>query len=131
MAVLSERQKKAELLARELAQCSGVWVTSPMPLDDSARALRFQVLDTERDSVVEELCAGGWIPNQVSAFPRFTAGGLVAASMFEIAIEKERQPVPDDGPKMPGEAIDAANREAKKKMDAEIAAFRKSAGLDR
>ena len=97
-------------------------------MDVHARAAR----DPHREQFFEvPLCKCGWIPNWVSAFPRFTAGGLVAASMFEIAIEKERQPVPDDGPKMPGEAIDAANREAKKKMDAEIAAFRKSAGLDR
>jgi hypothetical protein len=100
MALLNERRKKADLLARELQQCKGCWVVSPLPLDDNTRALRFQLLDENRDEVISELCASGWIPNMVSPFPRFTGTGLVAAHMFEVEIPKERQPVPQDSPKM-------------------------------
>jgi hypothetical protein len=128
MAILSERQKKAHVLARELARCPGCWVITPLPLDPDARGLRVQILDTERDNVISELCEGGWIPNLVSAFPRFTSKGLVAASMYEVLIERERQPVPE-GPKVSSEVAEQANREEKKKMAQEIAAFRKSAGL--
>jgi hypothetical protein len=51
--------------------------------------------------------------------------------MFEVEIPKERQPVPDDGPKVSGEALDAAKREEKRKASEFIAQFRKSAGLSK
>jgi hypothetical protein len=98
--MLTERQKKADLLARELRQCKGCWVVSALPLDSNTRGIRVQILDSERDSVVKDLCEGGWIPNMVSPFPRFTGTGLVAAHMFEITIPQERQPVPQDCPKV-------------------------------
>jgi hypothetical protein len=124
MAVLTKRQEKADLLARELAQCRGTWVTSPLPLADDVRALRFQVLDSERDSVVEELCAGGWIPSLVSVFPRFTSAGLIPASMYEVEIPKERPPVVDDRPKV---SVEPAKRE---KTPAEVQAVRKYLGWE-
>jgi hypothetical protein len=62
-----------------------------------------QVLDTERDSVIAELCEAGWIPTFVQEHPRFTPNkGLVPASLYEIAIEQDRQSVPDS-PKVSGE----------------------------
>jgi hypothetical protein len=131
MAVLTERQKKAQRLADELGRCPGCWVTSPMPLDDGARGLRVQVLNETRDDVISELCQSGWLPILAGDFPRFTSKGLVAASLFEIPIERERPSVPAEGPKMPGEAAALAERQAKKAMAAEIAQFRKSAGLDK
>jgi hypothetical protein len=131
VAVLNERQKKAQRLADELGRCNGCWVTTPMPLDDSTRALRFQTLDSERESVISELCEAGWIPNLVSAFPRFTSAGLVAASMYEVNIPKERPSIVDDRPKMPSDIAALAEREEKKKAAEFISAFRKSAGLDK
>jgi hypothetical protein len=44
MAPLSERQIRARDLADWLGGMAGVWVVSPLPLDDGAKALRFQVL---------------------------------------------------------------------------------------
>jgi hypothetical protein len=129
--MLSERQKKADRLARELAQCPGCWVVSPMPLADDVRALRFQLLDKNRDEVISELCQSGWIPNLVSAFPRFTGSGLVAASMFEVDIPKERPPIVADNPKIETEMAEAARHKEKAEAARYIAAFRKSAGLDK
>jgi hypothetical protein len=126
---MNPRQQKAQDLVDWLGQMSGVWVTSPMPLNDDTRALRFQVLDSERDSVVTELCAGGWIPSLVQGHPRFTPAGLVAASLYEVVIEKERQSVPDDRPKIPSEITEQAQREERKNMEKTIAEFRKAAGL--
>jgi hypothetical protein len=103
MAVLTERQTKAAQLAAELGRCRGTWVVSPLPLNDDSRALRFQVLDSERDSVVTELCAAGWIPSFVQAHPRFAPSGLIPASLFEVIIDKDRYPVPPDTPKVSGE----------------------------
>jgi hypothetical protein len=121
MAPLNERQKKAQRLAAELGRCSGTWVITPLPLDDSARALRFQVLESERDAVISELCGANWIPAFVQNHPRFTPGGLKPAYLYEIVIEKERQPVPDS-PRVSGEL---AKRE---KTPAEVQHMRRYLG---
>jgi hypothetical protein len=123
---MNKRQEKAEELARWLGQMSGVWTISPMPLDGDTRTLRFQVLDFERDSVVTELCAGGWIPSLVQGHPRFTPNGLMPASLFEVEIPKERPPVVDDRPKIPSEIAELAKREERMKAKEFIAAFRKT-----
>jgi hypothetical protein len=67
----------------------------------------------------------------VQRHPRFTPNGLIPAYLYEVVIEKDRQPVPDDRPKIPSEIAAFAEREEKKKAAQYIAAFRKSAGLDK
>jgi hypothetical protein len=128
MAPLTLRQEKAQKLADELGRCRGCWVVTPLPLDNDTRGLRVQILDSERDSVVEELCGSGRLPNLVSPFPRFTSAGLVPASMFEIEISKERQPVPDS-PKIESGMVELAERQAKTRAAAELKAFRKAVGI--
>jgi hypothetical protein len=131
MAPLNKRQEIAEVLARELAQCRGTWLVTPLPLNDDARGLRFQVLESERDSVIKELCEANWDPNLIQAHPRFTPAGLLPAYLFEIVIEKDRTPIVDNLPKVSTEIADAVRREEKRKAAEYIEAFRKSAGLER
>src|SRR5262245_42174677 len=95
MAVLNERQHIARNLANELGKMEGVWVTSPLPLDDNAR-LRFQLLDMERNHVIQTLKDWGWNPVCLSVLPRVHSTGLIAACLYEIDLPRERQPVLDD-----------------------------------
>jgi hypothetical protein len=97
-ALLSERQKKAADLAREIGKLDGVWVVSPLPLDDSAR-LRFQVLDSCRNEVVQLLRDWGWQPTFRSVLPRVSYTGLQGAGVYEIDIPRDRTPVQDDRPR--------------------------------
>ena len=89
----SSRQQRAEFIAREIAKM-GAWCINPMPLDDGAN-LRFQVLDTDTDKVVRMLCESGFLPTRLHVHYRVTTGGLVPASLYEIRIPHERQPIPD------------------------------------
>jgi hypothetical protein len=130
MAPLTERQKKAQWLAAELGRCAGTWVITPLPLDESARALRFQLLDSERDAVISELCEAGWIPSMVQGHPRFTPSGLIPASLYEVVIEKDRTPIVDT-PKIEAGMVELAERQARAKAAAEVKAFRKAIGFDK
>jgi len=122
----SERQKKAQDLANWLGSMPGVWIVSPLPLDDDAR-LRFQVLDSRRDEVVTALCEGGWIPAFLQGYPRFTPSGLIPACLYEITnMQKDRQPVPVETKAVPRDY--AAEREVRKNMEKEVERFRKTIG---
>jgi len=92
--MMTERQQQAAALAREI-QKMGAWVTTPLPLDDSKR-LRFQVLDSDRDKVLEKLSSWNWSPILVSALPRICTDGWKLASVYEIDLPRERAPVYDD-----------------------------------
>jgi len=119
MAVLSERQQVARNLAHELGKFDGVWVTSPLPLDDNAK-LRFQLLDLERNHVIQTLKDWGWNPVCLSVLPRVHSTGLIAACLYEIDLPRERQPVHDDRTIPRGELASAAPRaksEAQKAVD--------------
>jgi hypothetical protein len=94
MALLTERQQKAADLAREIHRM-GAWVTNPMPLDDNAR-LRFQVLDSDRSRVIQTLTDWEWSPAFCGNLPRICSDGWKLASVFEIDLPRERQPVADD-----------------------------------
>jgi hypothetical protein len=124
MALLSERQQTAAALAREIQQM-GAWVTSPMPLEDCAK-LRFQVLDANRQQVLEKLSSWDWSPTWCNNMPRVTFGGMQLASVYEIDLPRPRQPVATD--RHSGEIVD---REEKKQSDLQIAAMRKHLGLDK
>jgi hypothetical protein len=94
MTLLNERQQTAEALTREI-NAMGAWVVSPMPLDDNSK-LRFQVLDRDRNAIIEKLSSWDWSPIFVSVLPRICPNGMVSASLYEIDLPKPRQPVFDD-----------------------------------
>jgi hypothetical protein len=91
---LSERQQKAADLAREIHRM-GAWVTNVMPLDDNAR-LRFQVLDSDRSRIIQTLTDWEWEPAFCGTYPRICNDGFKLASVFEIDLPRERQPIMDD-----------------------------------
>jgi hypothetical protein len=80
---------------------------------------------------VTAICEGGFIPSFLQGHPRITDKGFVPAGLYEIVIEKDRQPIVDDRPKIPSEVVELAKREERAKAKEFIAAFRKSAGLDK
>ena len=92
--MLSERQRTAESLAREIGRMGG-WVVNPMPLDSNAR-FRFQVLDKDRDKVLEILSSWDWFPSLCGSQPRITINGMEPATLYELNLEPERQPIVDD-----------------------------------
>jgi hypothetical protein len=115
---MNKRQQQADFIAREIARM-GAWCINPMPLDDDAK-LRFQVLDTDIDKVVRMLCESGFLPARLQVHYRVTTSGLVPATLFEIDIPHERQPIPDR--KIYGEV------EERKKTASEVAAVMKHLG---
>ena len=122
MALLNERQEKAAALARELGKMDGVWVTSPLPLDDHAK-LRLQIRDISRNEVIQMLKDWGWDPVFLSVLPRICTTGLIAAGLWEIDIPKPRQDVVDDRPRVQGEI---ATRE---KSNYEVEQIKKYLGM--
>jgi len=93
--VLSERQQVAKRLTDELGKFDGVWVTSPLPLDDNQK-LRLQIKDIDRNEVLQVLRDWGWDPVCVSVLPRVCTTGLMAACLYEIDLPKPRQDIVDD-----------------------------------
>jgi hypothetical protein len=123
MSLLSERQQKAEQLARELRKLEGVWVSSPLPLDDNAK-LRIQVLDSRKNEVISLLCGWGWIPEFCGPLPRVTYTGLLAASLYDIDLPRERTPIQDDRTIRPAELAS----EKREKTPLEVVQMRKYLG---
>jgi len=93
--VLSERQQLARRLADELDKLDGVWVTSPLPLDDNHK-LRVQIKDIDRNEVTQLLKDWGWDPVCISVLPRVCNTGLMAACLYEIDLPQPRQDIIDD-----------------------------------
>ena len=93
--VLSERQQLARRLADDLDKLDGVWVTSPLPLDDNHK-LRLQIKDIARNEVVQLLRDWGWDPVCLSVLPRVCSTGLMAACLYEIDLPQPRQDIIDD-----------------------------------
>ena len=98
----------------------GAWVTSPLPLDSQSR-LRFQVLDGDRNRVLQQLRDWNWEPAFVSILPRVTFNGMAAASVYEVNLPAERIPVFDD--RIHGEVAKA------EKTSLELEGMRKYLGL--
>jgi hypothetical protein len=121
MALLTERQQTAGALMCEL-QRLGAWVTSALPLRDD-ESLKFQVLDEHRSQVLEKLSQWGWGPTLCSNLPRITSRGMEAATIYEIDLPRERQPVVDD--RIHGEIAE------QKKTSVEVEAMRRYLGLDK
>ena len=93
--VLSDRQQLAKRLADELDKLDGVWVTSPLPLDDNHK-LRLQIKDIDRNEVVQLLKDWGYEPVCISVLPRVCTTGLIAACLYEIDLPQPRQDIVDD-----------------------------------
>jgi|SRR5262245_3745536 len=94
MALLTERQQQAQSLAHEIQRMGG-FVINPMPLGDKAR-LRFQVLDKDKNAIIEKLMSWNWYPIYCNCLPRVTPVGMEAASTYEVDLPPERQPIVDD-----------------------------------
>src|SRR5215471_14996256 len=93
--VLSDRQQVAKKLTEELGKFDGVWVTSPLPLDDNHK-LRLQIKDIARNEVTQLLKDWGWDPVCISVLPRVCSTGLMAACLYEIDLPQPRQDIVDD-----------------------------------
>src|SRR5262245_41135751 len=107
---LSPRQQTAEKLMRWL-QNMGAFVTNPMPLDPGQK-LRFDVLNPDRERVLEELRKQDWTPITGVVRMRFYRDELVPCTSFEIALPSD-QPVVQDRT-IYGEVVDPAKKAADK-----------------
>jgi hypothetical protein len=114
---LSERQQIAKRLTDELGKFDGVWVTSPLPLDDNQK-LRLQIKDIDRNEVLQLLRDWGWDPICVSVLPRVCSTGLMAACLYEIDLPKPRQDIVDDRA-IPKDDIGRRGRDAEAKKTLE------------
>jgi hypothetical protein len=95
--LLNNRQQLAQSLARELQKFAGVWIISPLPLNDNNQ-LRIQILEAsgDRNKIFQAINDWGFgTPVFVNMTPRIIGSGMAMASIYEIAIERERQPVAD------------------------------------
>jgi hypothetical protein len=95
MAPLTKRQETAEALCREL-QRIGAHVVNAMPLNDDHR-LRFQILNDDREAVLQKLGEWGWSPILRNHGLRLCLNGVAEpCTTYEIDIPRERQPIPQD-----------------------------------
>src|SRR5262245_59862812 len=95
MALLSERQKKAEVLANEL-RMMGAQVVNPMPLADGAK-LRFRILDSLAPPVLEALHQGEWNARVVNQRSEFHPNGQTdLPNLCEVEIPMPMTPVWED-----------------------------------
>jgi hypothetical protein len=125
MATLSKSQQTARRLADELSKMDGAWVESPMPLDDHAK-LRFQILDSERNRILQTLRDWGWEPAFVGIKPRVHFSGFIGACLWEIDLPRKRQPIVDHH----GQTI-TRKIATKEKTSAEIEGMRRYLGSAR
>jgi hypothetical protein len=119
--MLSERQKTAAAIAGELHRL-GAWVVSPLPLDDK-QALRWVVLDTDREAVLEKVVGWGWSPILKNTVPRMTAKGPEPATTYEIDLPRPRQVVVDTRIIPRSEVVE------RKRTADEVAAVKKHLGI--
>jgi hypothetical protein len=120
--VLNDRQQLAQALAREISGLGGcAWVTNAMPLRDDEE-LRLQILDENRSQVLEKLSQWGWSPTPCGSLPRITSKGFCGASLYQLALPRDRQAVATDSPVMPSELV------SREKSAAEVEAVMKYLG---
>jgi hypothetical protein len=124
MAPLSERQLTAQALADSLGGMPGVYVWTPLPLDPDAKGVLVHIEDEYRDRVIKALCEAHWLPSYKQLHSRITPKGVIPAALYEIAIEKERPPIPAETKEVPRDF--AAEREVRKEMEKEVELMRKT-----
>src|SRR5262245_561092 len=118
MTLLTERQKRAENVTREL-QRLGATVTNMMPLA-AGRNLRFWVDDYKKREVLQALTDAGYAPTFIGLAPQVCAKtySMGMVNQFELAIPADRQVIEDD--RLPkGEIVDRAE-EARIKRQVEL-----------
>src|SRR5262245_11372913 len=120
MAPMTEREQTAAALVRSINAMSGAWVVSTPQADK----IRFQVLDGDKNRVLQQLKDWNWEPAFVSILPRVTFNGMAAASVYEIVLPKERQEIPDARIAVPRDEVATP-----KKSDVEMEGMRKYLGL--
>src|SRR5262245_29785568 len=106
----SPRQQTAEKLMRWL-QNMGAFVTNPMPLDPGQQ-LRFDVLNPDREHILEELRKQDWAPITGVVHMRIYRDQLVPCTSFEIALPLD-QPIVQDRT-IRGDVVDPAKKAAEK-----------------
>src|SRR5262245_15711318 len=109
MALLTNQQQVATALVQSINAMSGAWVVSTLFHDK----IRFQVLDGDRNRVLQQLKDWNWEPTFVSILPRVTFNGMAAAEVYEIDLPKEQQAIIDDRT-IRGEIVDRAKAAAEK-----------------
>jgi hypothetical protein len=92
-----------------------------LPLDDGKR-LRLQVLERERNHIIQTLRDWGWTPVPCGVLPRIDPMGVIPAAIWEIDLPRQQQPIVDDRT-IRGEL---AERE---KTSAEVEGIKKYLGL--
>ena len=107
---LSPRQQTAEKLKHWL-QKMGALVTNPMPLNPGQQ-LRFDVLNPDREHVLEELRKQDWTLITGVVRMRFYRDELVPCTSFKIALPSD-QPVVQDRT-IYGEVVDPAKKATEK-----------------
>jgi hypothetical protein len=100
--VLNNRQQLAQALTREINGLGCAWVTNAMPLRDDEE-LKLQILDENRSQVLEKLSQWGWSPTPCGSLPRIANGGFHGATLYQLALPRDRQPVPADDRMIQGE----------------------------
>jgi hypothetical protein len=121
MALLTERQRTADALMRELHRL-GAWVTNPLPLREDAQ-LMFQVLDTDRSQILQKLSEWGWGVTLAGNTPRITSRGMEAATLYQLDLPADRPAVVDDRQMIQSEFAE------RKKTSAEIEAVKRYLGM--
>jgi hypothetical protein len=94
MALLSERQKTAERLTREL-QSLGATVTSVLPLAGD-KHLRFWVSDYKKNELLQQLADAGYEPIFTGMTPQVDVQtySMGFVNCFELHLPREAQAVP-------------------------------------
>jgi hypothetical protein len=121
--VLNNRQQLAQALTREINGLGCAWVTNALPLRDDEE-LKLQVLDEKRSQVLEKLSQWGWSPTPCGSLPRIANGGFHGATLYQLALPRDRQPIADD--RVTGTVSEEYNR--REKTPAEVEAIRKYLG---
>jgi hypothetical protein len=122
--VLTERQQKAQDICDVLRE-KGVPVVNSMPLADDC-PLRFRVLATRAEAILQELKEKGWDARFLTSGPEFRLDGSTPlANVYEIDIPTPRTPVWGD--RIPDAEL--ALPSSAKKISRELEGFRKYWGL--
>ena len=120
--MLSPRQEKAQAISEALRLMGAATVT-PLPLADGA-SLRFRVLATRAEAIVQELRDKNWDPRYIGSGPEFHLSGATPLShTYEIHLLVERTAVPD------GRIVQAELASSATKRSSEVEAMLKSIGF--